>query len=605
MRVLFFSPFANIWDHSIVEHGIANALSEAGDEVFIVGCEGEMLPQCIATQEARIDFGARESEIKKVCQSCQKRRKLLLKNFETSKSLSLDSYISNSENATINSFLTEINRDNYMTFEFNGLPIGQIAFFETALTYKLRTTEIVESIWSELLHQVKNAMKVATAIENILKSTNPERIIVHNSLFSVNRVVWLVAKAYGIPCYSIGASQNWSQRQSSISLFSSPEDWIALSKSDEWNQFINSDLSHELDFEKCESHFIETMVGNDPFTYSSGVKHSTDENVREFFGISRAQKVCLATLSSEDEFFAANIIGVVPDFTNNSNYFKSQFEWIEFLFEFFQKNPELSLIIRVHPREFPNKRDQIMAESAQTWRELFKQKPLNVHINWPDDNLSIYQIAGITDLLLNWRSTVGVEFQALGIPVLVPDCSNLLSYPNELNSSAHSLEEYSASILKLVQNSWSIEYVREAYQWITFLSNYVARPSSSTKRAPENFTLRRPKSPGMHLNAWNFLVRNFLNYAPLFLERRNLGKWNLPHDTLLIIRETLNSAHPSLASVAIDKECHSNAPYSDPGLYQELASSLLKRLSLMYEDPINSEIWKKYLTKLRDSRLEN
>jgi hypothetical protein len=198
-----------------------------------------------------------------------------------------------------------------------------------------------------------------------------------------------------------------------------------------------------------------------------------------------------------------------------------------------------------------------------------------------------------------------VEFQALGIPVLVPDCSNLLSYPNELNSSAHSLEEYSASILKLVQNSWSIEYVREAYQWITFLSNYVARPSSSTKRAPENFTLRRPKSPGMHLNAWNFLVRNFLNYAPLFLERRNLGKWNLPHDTLLIIRETLNSAHPSLASVAIDKECHSNAPYSDPGLYQELASSLLKRLSLMYEDPINSEIWKKYLTKLRDSRLEN
>jgi hypothetical protein len=181
---------------------------------------------------------------------------------------------------------------------------------------------------------------------------------------------------------------------------------------------------------------------------------------------------------------------------------------------------------------------------------------------------------------------------------LVPECSNLIAYPDKLNYSAKNLTEYSESILRLVDSSWSIENVRSAYQWITFISNYVALPTISTKRVSENLTSKRPKKTGIRLNIWNFLVKNFLNFAPLILEKRNLGKWDLSPNTSQLIRETLKLSGSSIASTTINQDKHFKITRLNSDNSQELANSLLKRLSLMYEEPTQSQIWSKYLKTL-------
>jgi hypothetical protein len=602
MKILVFAPFANVWDHSLVEFGIANALAQSGSEITVIGCKGLLAPQCISSLEANIDFrSSGDREFEKLCSKCVQRKNLLRSNFENSNYIDMDSFISTEETDAIQSLITKIEYDSWINFEFMNLQIGRIAFYEFALKHKLRSTNFPRTLWPEYLHQVSNSMKTALAFDKILSKIEADRVIVHNALYSVNRVVALTSESKGVPCFSIGASQNFSERKSSFTLFASAENSIGLSRSQEWASFSELKDESSVDFDKCDSHFKEIMSGSNAFTYSQGAINVSDEDTRKFFDIQKDQRVCVATLSSEDEFFAANILGVIPPPFSNSTYFSSQFEWIEFLFSFFRENSHIELILRVHPREFPNKRDSVTAENVEKLRSLFNSAPKNVHINWPEDNLSVYQIAGITDLLLNWTSTVGVEFLSLGIPVLIPDCSNLFSYPYELNHVATSKEDYGNAILELVNNKWSKENITNAFKWITFLSNEVSIGTPSTNRVSSKVLNKRPTTPGVKLTIWNRMVKIYLKDSPLVFEKISLKKWELSIENLNVIFNSLLSRSNNLASLKLSQyEDLKLTHYSSLQKQNEdlkIAASLWSRLTLMYKDPECSHIWGLFKSK--------
>jgi len=332
------------------------------------------------------------------------------------------------------------------------------------------------------------------------------------------------------------------------------------------------------------------MSGKNPFTYSRGISDTDKVDVRSFFGISESQKICVATLSSEDEYFAAELIGAIPDFSTSAAFVETQYEWLTLLIDFFAKNLDLALIIRVHPREFPNKRDSVTAESVKKLKQLFNNLPTNVRINWPDDGISIYALADKTDLLLNWRSTVGVEFLALGIPVLVPSCSNLLSYPIELNHIGESALEYENLILQLVNENWSMTNVYNAYTWMTFLSNFAALPIVSTARAPQKITLLRPTAPGLPLRIWEKIVSNFLTRVPLFLEKRSVKGWSLPVERATIINATLQMEALSLADTVLALKNEPKVLTDLDGCLVELTDSLIQRVAIIEPDTAQSYI---------------
>ena len=74
------------------------------------------------------------------------------------------------------------------------------------------------------------------------------------------------------------------------------------------------------------------------------------------------QKLVVAMMSSYDEYIAARAIDEVP--SESEFLFPSQLEWIRALIEWFKTRPALFLLIRVHPREFPNKREATKSAHA-------------------------------------------------------------------------------------------------------------------------------------------------------------------------------------------------------------------------------------------------
>jgi CDP-glycerol glycerophosphotransferase (TagB/SpsB family) len=99
--------------------------------------------------------------------------------------------------------------------------------------------------------------------------------------------------------------------------------------------------------------------------------------------------------------------------------FTNQLEWAKWLISYVGGRNDLHLIIRIHPREFPNKRENVRAPHLDSFiSSLGANLPQNVSLNLPDQEISIYDLIPIVNVLLNSTSSVGVEFAAFGIPVI-------------------------------------------------------------------------------------------------------------------------------------------------------------------------------------------
>ena len=71
------------------------------------------------------------------------------------------------------------------------------------------------------------------------------------------------------------------------------------------------------------------------------------------------KKTFSVLLSSLDERFAAKLIGVLP--LRPPSWFKSQQEFVSEILNIAKIRPNYYFILRVHPREFPNKREKILS----------------------------------------------------------------------------------------------------------------------------------------------------------------------------------------------------------------------------------------------------
>jgi hypothetical protein len=126
-------------------------------------------------------------------------------------------------------------------------------------------------------------------------------------------------------------------------------------------------------------------------------------------------------------------------------------------------------VIRVHPREFPNRREGRKSQHACHLESALQGLPSNAVVNWPGENISIYDLIDKTDLFLNAWSTVGKDMAMLGLPVVIYS-DKLPLYPAELNELGDTNESYFRSIDLALQEGWSIERARRAYRWAVFES---------------------------------------------------------------------------------------------------------------------------------------
>ena len=101
-----------------------------------------------------------------------------------------------------------------------------------------------------------------------------------------------------------------------------------------------------------------------------------------------------------------------------SNFFKNILNWLFYTIDFFIKNENLQLLIRVHPAEVNSTKpakQRILDEIMKHYKSL----PNNIKIIPAEDNVSTYTVMEACNSILIYGSRLGVELSAMNIPVIV------------------------------------------------------------------------------------------------------------------------------------------------------------------------------------------
>jgi hypothetical protein len=146
-------------------------------------------------------------------------------------------------------------------------------------------------------------------------------------------------------------------------------------------------------------------------------------------------------MSSTDEVLAAVTSEVWPQINISKKVFENQEEWIENLVRFVSKLDGVILIIRPHPREFPNKRESVTAEITHSRDRLFSNLPKNVIVDDPKNNFAIEDYFEHIQAITTGWSSIGLEWQMRGMPCVTYD-SNLPIYPPRTHLTGTSRTEY-------------------------------------------------------------------------------------------------------------------------------------------------------------------
>ncbi|MCF8540410.1 MAG: hypothetical protein K9H50_01420 [Aurantimicrobium sp.] len=536
-KLVVFSPFSNVWDHTYPEALITSGLARLGWDIAYLNCNGILDIHCVAMSAAGVNEFASPAVRSQICRACHKRRDLTNRHFGFQSS-TIEDFLAAEDRTSIDAFVASVTPATWTELTVDGFPLGRYAVYEMWLHNKLVSPDLPPELWPIYLGQLRNTLTAYFASLRFLSDTKPDVAMVYNDHYSVNHAFTAAAKKLGITSYSIHGGWHMVHRSESMSMMRSDYTLADLFESPGWSSVREEPLNKSA-VDLVAGHFDGLWAANSAFAYSSELEGTGSQKLRSQFGIAPEASVLLAAMSSEDELMGVTIIGVAPQSKVQKSLFSDQFEWIKFLIQFASTNPEYHLIVRLHPRMFPNKRELKMSPVVSELMELKAMAPGNITFNVPSDNVSLYDLIQIVDVVLNFRSSAGAELMALGLPVVVPANSNFYSYPNELNRIAHTKRDYEKLIRQAAKEGWSVDNARKAFRWYGFFFGRVSASFSETYTSRP--TSIRPKKPGFRLWLWTKAIYVILQHGPLILERLALRRGALPTQTIRLFDDVLKN----------------------------------------------------------------
>jgi hypothetical protein len=485
LKTLVFAPHSDIWLHAFPEALVAESLKKSGQQLVYVGCGRVFEAYCVCMSTRGLKEASDKERKAAVCRSCVRNERLVRSQFGF-EGYALSEVLTEEDYRQAAERVAQASPATLLGIEEDGIPVGRYALYEYLLGTKKSNAIFSDAEWQQCAIHLRNAFLALFGGKRILDREKPSRVIVYNSLYSVNHIVCALAEASGALTYFLHTGLNLSDRlqhlimgrHSTISYFGA-----LIERWPQWKDVAcdRKTMRHITD------HFLVLFRGTSVFGYSSRSSRSSDD-VRQRYGIASGQRIVVAAMSSYDELFAAETVGVRD--SSLPLLFPRQLDWIRSLLDFIAKRKDLFLLIRVHPREFPNKREGVKSEHAALLQKMLADLPANARVNWPADQVSLYDLANETSVFLTAWSSVGKEMTALGLPV-VSYCPRLLLYPAALHEAATTLPEYHAAIERALASGWSFERVRRAYRWLALEYRHGAFSVADGFRRPENGLVER------------------------------------------------------------------------------------------------------------------
>jgi hypothetical protein len=459
-----------------------------------------------------VPFGAAAERRSAVCDRCRAHA-LLIRERCPFRGTDIGEWLSASDENVVRDVVTKADRRDPGALWLSGLAIGRFALYQLLIRRKKMTLDFSEEEWSEYRVQLASAARAALALQRLFEKERPQRVMLYNGLYTINLVCRHIADRAGVQTYFLHAGGNLAHRLQTLMVGRDHTFRFFPALLKQWHRFRDRPVPPSM-ARVVTDHFAEVLRGRSVFVYSSQ-KTAEPFFIRERFAIPPSARILVATLGSYDEEFAAETVGARVH--ERPTIFPMQSDWVQALCDFMARRQDLFLIVRVHPREFPNRREQVQSQHAALLMEALAKLPNNVKVNWPDDRISLYDLAEETDVFLNSWSSVGKEMSLLGRPV-VTYAPEILFYPPDLNYYATTRSEYFAQIELALAEGWSAEHIRRTYRWLAVEYGYGLADIADgySRREHEN---ERPSIP---LRVWNRLHARHLD--PLHTQKRDLRR---------------------------------------------------------------------------------
>ncbi len=462
MNLLFFTPHAALWPHTAPEAYLARALSECGHKISYLTC-GKAQTYCAPMTARRLAPGCTADESARICSDCMAGANAIARVYRFPVD-ALVHYLSEEDFSKFELMAANAVAAKSLDTIYLGVKVGRVALYELTLAHKKMSTELDELQWKEYHCYLANALRTLQGFARYLEKNKPNAILTFSPQYSNINSAMQFAISQGVKVLFIESGTNLAHRLGTMRVW----DW-------EVHGLVNPALTYwersefnpitQYSANKVIGHFKHLLSGHHFAVFSA--PYEGISTVRQRWNINPDLKVLLMTLSSYDEAYAAFLVGGFPYRKVFSDVFRTQAEWIKATTEWVATRPDVFLVIRVHPRDFPNKRETVRSEQSLLLEDLLTHLPNNVHVNWPAEGVSLYDLLEDTDVLVTGWSVTAMEALVLGIPVVTYD-ANLPSYPRDIQYTGRSESEYFANIDRALADGWRFENVINGFRWLAY-----------------------------------------------------------------------------------------------------------------------------------------
>ena len=554
MKRIFFSPYSAIWKHTEIEIAhLFEYLDESVENVFI-SCNRELNFYCNAMTAFGLTEESTVLEKDQVCSRCTKT--LDFKGEVTDVAITyVSDHISDIDEKLIQDFVAGVNQENWKEATFLGINLGIISTYEIFLRYKITEGEIPPNLWQAYLQQLRYCAVIAALATNIVSTKDIESVVLYNDLYSLNRTFQEVAKKFGVSVISLQANGTISNQYSRYSVDTLERRTLELFESSDWEKARDTPLS-PLELWRVYRFLRGLLNAKSFWVYSERTRPKIRRSdFRKALGLPVDKKILLMTLSSQDEWFAESFSKTKLD----GNGLISQIDLVSRVIECFRTSPDWFLIIRPHPREFPNKREMNISTHGVEIQNYFKNQilPSNVILDYPESKNSLYQLISISDYVFNVLSSVGAESTALGVPVLSLPTEQFSAYPRELNYYVRDDLSDLTSLVSLQKINPEV-LSRFAFRWYHF--RYYQATTSKYRKIPKSVFRFIDVARGFYVkynfNTFAYFARFLFYIIKRFssLHIRNYKTLQLRYETNTSLKWLSGALQPVYSRIKLGRE---------------------------------------------------
>ena len=438
MNLLMLCPFGAVRDYLYPMVALGRELTRAGHSLTFVHCDKALRTGCTAMNALGVPDDAQLREKEDICRKCTEASRAVasLEAWET-RWLTAEKETKKNLSFGINAFLQ---RSSAYELLLQAKSEHPPRFGRISQMWKKRHRALV-SLWPQA--------------KKIIKEKSFDAVICYNSLYGVHRMFWKAAQIHKIPFFSLHHSTNAGTQDE----FFLVRDEAFMFLRELQKNFHRLPSASREDEKAIHIHDQAMHDSRKLWSYSSAKAQTPSQQPKGNY-----DKKVLVCLSSQDEVFAAQFIGVFPK-AAGKHAFRDQIKWVRWVRDLAKRHPRVLFWIRPHPRLYPNKREGQLSELAvHLDREKKAGGPANFF--WPesDEQGSVWSHLGNTDVLFNAWSSLADDFGKNGTPVLTffPEYSNS---GRKVDLSASTTSGYEKIFNKVIQSPEDFSNAEAHKKW--------------------------------------------------------------------------------------------------------------------------------------------